>query len=219
MSAPVPISATNWLNLFESFFAIGLVAGGAVIGMMVYFIAKYRHIEGRKEVVPEPTPIKTRYREAIILATISSIILFSIATYSLDKTNYIQYPPSSPDSVTIQVTAFQWDFKFKYPNNVTTVGTVRVPAGRPVIFRVTSSDVMHNFGIPDYRLKIDAIPGAINTLWVMPPDVQGNSTIQYPIICYELCGDGHTFMRANMVVMSQHAFDTWLNQTSAMGMG
>ena len=70
MSQPVPISAANWLNTFEIFFAIGLVAGGAVVGMMVYFIAKYRHIEGKKEIIPERMKRKRRQ------PTANSFILF-----------------------------------------------------------------------------------------------------------------------------------------------
>ena len=74
---------------------------------------------------------------------------------------------------------------------------------------------MHNFGLHDFKLKIDAIPGRYNIVWITAPDVSGNDTLTYQIRCYELCGTGHTYMIGSLVVMSPTAFDQWVIQNTA----
>ena len=218
-SQPIPASATAWWNLFELFLFFAVIAGGIVLGIMVYFIAKYRYREGKPESPIMTQASRHRVREAILLAMLSGILLFSLTIVSYRVAYAERYPPlaytQNAASLYIQVTAFQWDFSFTYPNNVTTLGECRVPAGYTILFNVTSSDVFHNFGLPDFRLKIDAIPGMHNTLWITTPQLVGNANLTYPIVCYELCGDGHTYMHATLTVMDPTAFSLWLTQTAA----
>jgi cytochrome c oxidase subunit 2 len=218
-SLPIPASATAWWNLFELFLFFAVIAGGIVLGIMVFFIAKYRYREGKPENQILKSESRHRVREAILLAMLSGILLFSLTIVSYRVAYADRYPPlaysQNAASLNIQVTAFQWDFSFKYPNNVTTLGECRVPSGSTVLFNVTSTDVFHNFGLPDFKLKIDAIPGMHNTLWITAPQVGVNSTVSYPIMCYELCGDGHTFMHATLIVMDPDSFNTWLTQAGA----
>jgi cytochrome c oxidase subunit 2 len=139
------------------------------------------------------------------------VLLFSLAIGSYRLTTNFQFPPPASESLVVNVTAFQWNFRFGYPNGATTIGELRVPANKPIIFNVTSIDVMHNFGLPDFKLKIDAIPGRYNTLWITTPSLNGNTEVTYSIRCYELCGTGHTYMRATLVVMEPATFDQWLS--------
>ncbi len=111
-----------------------------------------------------------------------------------------QVPPAS-ESLVIKVTAFQFNFRFEYPNGVQTVGECRIPAGKAVVFNVTSIDVYHNFGLPDFKMKIDAIPGRYNTLWIVAPPLDGATERRYTIRCYEMCGMGHTEMVATLIAM------------------
>ena len=64
---------------------------------------------------------------------------------------------------------------------------IRVPRGKPVKFILTASDVIHGFYLPDYRVKMDAIPGRLTTLWVQPEKAG-----TYTIFCSVYCGDGHS---------------------------
>jgi cytochrome c oxidase subunit 2 len=231
MSQPVPSSAAVWWNLFQFFLYIGIAAGATVIGYMVYSVYKYRYREGQNRVESEDTEgekkakseptFRVQYsshtRLAITFAIISGVILFGLAAYSFPLTTSIQYPPPASESLLIKVTAFQWSFRFEYPNGVTTVAVCRIPAGKPVIFNVTSSDVMHSFGLPDFRLKIDAIPGRYNTLWITAPTLNGQNEANYTIRCYELCGVGHTYMIANLIVMQPNAFNEWLANATKGG--
>jgi cytochrome c oxidase subunit II len=219
MTQPIPPSGTDWSNLFSLFGYVGLVAMAIVVGAMVYFVVKYRYRKGKPDFPIEIGAGKSRAREAVIFGAISTILLFSLAVGSFRMTTYIQYPPPASEALTINVTAFQWNFRFDYPNNVTSIQVCRVPADAKVIFNVTSIDVMHNFGLPDFRLKIDAIPGRYNIVWITTPSLDGNAYLSYQIRCYELCGSGHTYMIGNLTVMDPVAFNQWLNQAANSTVG
>lgn len=211
VSQPSIPSAEAWWNLFYLFLFFGTLAGGIVVGLMLYFIYRYRYKEGHTESTYEPSPLRFRVREAIILATISGILLFSLTIVSFRTLTMEQNPPPPANTLFIKVTAYQWAFKFTYPNNVTTL-EARVPSGSPILFNVTSSDVMHNFGLPAFKLKIDAIPGVYNTLFITTPALDGQNELDYQIRCYELCGSGHSFMMSTLRVVSGTAFNQWLSQ-------
>ncbi len=214
MAVPLPPSAADWWNLFHLFLYIGIIAGAVVVGFMVYFTLKNRGEKIREAFKASAELARSRGRDAVVFASISAILLFALAVGSYRMTVDLQNPPSASESLTVDVTAYQWSFKFHYPGNVTTVADCRIPSGTPVIFNVTSADVMHNFGLPDFKLKIDAIPGRYNVIWVTAPPVSGNDTLTYQIRCYELCGTGHTYMIGNLIVMSPPSFNLWLNQTA-----
>lgn len=91
--------------------------------------------------------------------------------------------------------------------NVGSVGSVRVPVDREVHIDATSGDVWHNFGIPELRVKADAIPGEVSETWFLAEE-----TGEYTANCYELCGSGHSGMSATVTAMESDAFDDWYNQ-------
>ncbi len=215
MSLPIPPTAETYYNLFTPFFIIGIVAGGIVVGYMVYYAYVNRKNVGRREFKISKVHFKSRAREAIVLAMVSLSILFTLSILSDQVAYGIQTPPNDPNAIVIDVTAFQWAFEFTYPNNVTVATDCRIPVDTTVIFNVTSKDVMHDFGLPQFKIKTDAIPDRYNIIWLSVPSLEGQNELTYQIKCYELCGIGHTFMDANLVVMSQQAFAQWLNQTAA----
>lgn len=213
LALPTPPTAVDWNRFFNLTGAVGLIALAIVVGAMVFFV--YSGTRIKKE------PIRhahgpSRVREFVIFSSISVILLFSLVVASYRMTSELQFAPTSPDTLTIDVSAFQWSFRFTYPNNVTSMRDCAVPAGKQVIFNVTSADVMHNFGLPNFKLKIDAIPGRFNILWITTPQVNPNQQLTYQIRCYELCGTGHTYMIGKLIVMEETAFNQWLNnQTMA----
>ena len=83
-----------------------------------------------------------------------------------------------------------------------------VPINQNIRLNVTSDDVFHNFGIIAVKVKADAYPGHINSIW-FNADTPGNYTIQ----CYELCGAGHDTMLATLSVMNLNQFVQWYNNT------
>jgi cytochrome c oxidase subunit 2 len=110
----------------------------------------------------------------------------------------------------IDVTAFQWAFRFGYPDGVNTLDQLNLPGNTTIMFNVTSADVMHNFYLVQFKVSIEAIPGRYNIFWITTPVATGNEQYTYDIKCKELCGISHTYMDATMLVMSQTAYDQWL---------
>ncbi len=97
----------------------------------------------------------------------------------------------------IEVVARQWEFRFHYPDagDVETVNVLHLPAGVPVELRIRSEDVIHSFWVPRLAGKMDAVPGHVNELVLVAPEVG-----EFLGHCSEFCGSGHSGMRLRVRV-------------------
>ena len=84
---------------------------------------------------------------------------------------------------------------------------LHIPMGKPIKVLLRSIDVLHDFYVPEFRAKMDMVPGAITYFWFTP-----TRTGTFDILCFELCGVGHHAMRGQVVVESESAFNTWLGE-------
>ena len=107
-------------------------------------------------------------------------------------------------------------------DDITTVGQLYLPVNRPVIVRLRTKDVIHSFGVPEFRVKQDAIPGFTIPIWFIPTittaDMRtrlGNAAFDYEIACAQLCGLGHARMRGMVTVVSDEEFQKWLDEQAA----
>lgn len=107
-------------------------------------------------------------------------------------------------------------------DDVTTLNQLHLPVGRPVIVHLSSKDVIHSFGVPEMRVKQDAIPGVDIPLWWVPTvttaqmrERLGKAEFQYEIACAQLCGIGHYRMRAFVTVHEPAAFEAWMAEQVA----
>lgn len=91
-------------------------------------------------------------------------------------------------------------------------GEAMIPVNRPVIFQITSKDVIHNVALHDMRVAQDAIPGMEIPMWFTPIR-EG----EFELVCGQLCGVGHTMMRAYVNVVSSEEYDQWVAQAAATG--
>jgi cytochrome c oxidase subunit 2 len=82
---------------------------------------------------------------------------------------------------------------------------LHLPVGQPVRTLLRSTDVLHNFTVPQFRVKMDLVPGLVTYQW-FTPTVPGS----YEILCEELCGTGHFAMRGKVVVDEPAAYQAWL---------
>jgi cytochrome c oxidase subunit 2 len=89
---------------------------------------------------------------------------------------------------------------------------LHLPLGRPVKMVLRSKDVLHDFYVPQFRAKMDLVPGIVTYFW-LTPTVTGS----YDILCAELCGVGHHTMRGTVVVEKPAAFDRWLSEQMTFG--
>jgi len=102
-------------------------------------------------------------------------------------------------------------------DDVTTLNQLYLPVNKPIIVRLRSKDVIHSFGVPEFRVKQDAVPGLTIPIWFIP-DVTtaemrtrtGNAEFQYEIACAQLCGLGHYRMRGFVTVLSADEFQKWM---------
>jgi cytochrome c oxidase subunit II len=103
-------------------------------------------------------------------------------------------------------------------DDVTTVNQLNLPVNRPIIIRLRSKDVIHSFGVPEFRVKQDAIPGLTIPVWFIPTVTTeemrtrtGNPQFQYEIACAQLCGLGHYRMRGFVTVQTAEEFKAWMD--------
>ena len=85
-----------------------------------------------------------------------------------------------------------------------------LPKDKPVRFDIDTKDVLHDFWVPAFRVKIDAVPGITTRLRATPTKLGA-----FPVVCAELCGLGHAVMRSTAHVLTPAAFDSWLAQRKA----
>jgi cytochrome c oxidase subunit 2 len=124
-------------------------------------------------------------------------------------------PPSAAEALHVEVMPeqFAWNIRYAGPDgifrtadDVTTINQLHIPANRPVIVQLSSKDVIHSFFLPNLRIKMDAVPGLVTSLYF-----QAVKAGTYDIACAEHCGFGHYRMRGFLVVEeSTKAFDAWL---------
>jgi len=110
------------------------------------------------------------------------------------------------DELVVEVTGSQWNWRFDYPEHGLSSTELNLPVGRTVLLKLTSIDVIHDFWVPEFRVKQDAVPGMIKELRVSPIE-----TGTYQLRCAELCGLDHAYMLANVNVMPSTEFDGWIN--------
>ena len=102
-------------------------------------------------------------------------------------------------------------------DDVTTLNQLYLPVNKPIIVRLRSKDAIHSFGVPEFRVKQDAVPGLTIPIWFVPNLTTaemrtrtGNPDFQYQIACAQLCGLGHYRMRGFVTVQTAEEFQKWL---------
>jgi cytochrome c oxidase subunit 2 len=144
------------------------------------------------------------------------IIVFAVRYWYEIK----QYLP--PAERTIGVITQQWAFTFDHPgpdgklgtaDDIRKVNELHVQAGTVYHYRLESRDVLHDFSVPVFRLKQDAIPGRVITGWFEP-----TQTGEWDIQCAEICGIGHGLMGARIHVETPEAHAAWMAQESPISL-
>ena len=171
-----------------------------VLVMMAYSIWKYRAKPGDES---DGEPIHGNTKLEIAWTTIPTVIVLAAAAYSWVILDRIE--AREPDRLQVDVTAQQFAWSFEYPEQGVTSTELHVPVDRQVEFSMEAIDVIHSFWVPEWRMKKDLVPG-LTTHITATPDREGN----YALICTELCGIGHSTMRAPVVVETQEEFDSWI---------
>jgi cytochrome c oxidase subunit II len=213
-----PVQASSQAKQVDDLWDVLLIASVPVfvlVEVVVLFCAwKFRMRPG--EELKDGAPIHGNTKLEVVWTAIPAILIFSLCTYAYIVLRDIE-KASAKNEMTVDVMGqqFAWSFQYKMRGKQTVKSdTLYLPEGRSVQFRVHSKDVIHDFWVPAFRLKIDAVPG-ITTRYRVTPTRNG----AYPVVCAELCGLGHSTMRQTAHVVSKPDFDKWLSdqRTKAAG--
>ncbi len=212
----VPGGSTFAASVDRLFLIILIVTGVAfflVEGILAYFLLRYRHREGRHATYVHGS---RRLEAAWTLGT--GFALISLALYQYGAWTRIKIDlPEEGGALVVGVAANQFEWEPTYPgpdgqlctsdDNRPAVNQLHFPAGQPVIVRLKSVDVIHSFFIPELRVKQDAVPGRLVSLWF-----EGTQPGNYQVACAELCGLGHYRMRAFVTVEPKAEFEAWMSE-------
>jgi len=136
-------------------------------------------------------------------------LIIVIALGIIGADNLRQVRAVDPQAIEINVTAFQWDWQFEYAGGIQS-DTLYLPINRQVVLKMQSRDVIHSFWVPEFRVKQDVVPGLIEEYRITPTVIG-----KYQVRCAELCGVSHSYMRKDVVVLSQADYDKWISDQRA----
>jgi cytochrome c oxidase subunit 2 len=115
------------------------------------------------------------------------------------------------------VLGLDWSDPHNMDDIISQNGELHIVVNKPVKLLICSRDVIHDVGLPHFRLKMDAVPGITTTLWFTPTitteqmkTITHNPDFVYEIACDQLCGKGHYSMRGTVIVETQAEYDKWM---------
>jgi cytochrome c oxidase subunit 2 len=171
-----------------------------VMVMLVYSVWKWRARPGDEG---DGEPIHGNTRLEIAWTAIPTVIVLFLAIYSWITLSDIE--AYDPNRMVVDVYSQQYEWHFDYPQQGVTSHELHVPVDRQIEFRMHALDVIHSFWVPEWRIKKDNVPGITTRAYITP-----TKTGDFTLVCTELCGFGHSTMRAPVVVDgSQASFDQW----------
>jgi cytochrome c oxidase subunit 2 len=185
--------------LFFFLIALSLFFGLLIAFLIVYFAVKYRRRPGNERGVSVPPNIWLEIFWTAVPFGITMVLFFWGATVFFDQTQ----PPVG--AIDITVVGRQWMWKLQHLEGQREIDELHVPIGRPVKLTMTSEDVIHDFFVPAFRVKMDVIPGRYTTLWF-----EATKEGEYPIRCSQYCGTQHSGMLGRVVAMTPADYQQWL---------
>ncbi|MEO7158616.1 MAG: c-type cytochrome [Vicinamibacterales bacterium] len=223
--------ASNWQAMDDTVNITFVVTGIVFVAVnlfMAWAIIKYRHKKGQ---VAKYEPENKRLEWWLTIVT--SVGVVAMLTPGLFVWAKFVNVPEEATVVEVMAQQWNWGFRFpgkdgalgttsaklvsvdnpfgidaKDPKGLDDVlissSELHLPIGKPVKILLRSKDVLHDFTVPQFRVKMDMVPGMITYLWFTP-----TKTGTYDIMCEELCGVAHFAMRGKVVVDDEKTFQTW----------
>jgi cytochrome c oxidase subunit 2 len=249
----------------DSMFSVTLFFTGIVFVLthiaLFYFAWKYRGVKGRKAAyMPHDNRLE------IVWTAIPAVVMAFLVIRGLDTWNEVMADVApDEDYIEIEATGYQFGWLLRYPGEDGKLGArdfkqitglnplgqdwtdlknvddihadkIVLPVNKKVRVRITARDVLHNFYLPHFRLKMDAVPGMPTYFVFTPtvttaeyrerlseypdyqqpdpnePDKQLWETFDYELACAELCGNGHYSMRRQVEIVTEEEYQQWLDQ-------
>jgi len=233
-------SLIGWVHIFMLLLFVGWG------GFFVYVVLRFRKSRHPVASYPGVTSHATSYLEgAVLVIEMVLLFAFSIPLWAARVDHVPSEKEALVVQVTAE--QFAWNIHYAGPDgvfgrtdlklldlqsnplgldrndpaakdDVTTLNQLYLPANRPIIVKLRSKDVIHSFGVPEFRVKQDAVPGLTIPIWFVPNVTTaemrsrlGKPEFQYEIACAQLCGLGHARMRGFVTVQPPEEFQKWLD--------
>jgi cytochrome c oxidase subunit II len=199
-----PQASTTAEGVDHLFFFLCAVTGAAALLVTVLlfsFAIRYRRRGDRDH----PTP---RILGSLGLELFWSIIPFLIfcVMFVWGAEVYFKVARPPDDALQVYVVGKQWMWKVQHADGQREINELHIPVGRPVQLTLTSEDVIHDFGTPAFRTKIDVVPGRYTHTWYLP-----TTTGDYHLFCDQYCGTAHAEMVGWVHVMEEDDYEKWLD--------
>ncbi|HEV3400841.1 MAG TPA: cytochrome c oxidase subunit II, partial [Acidimicrobiales bacterium] len=207
---PASEQGSDIVDLWRVLFLVAMAIGLLVIGLIAWSVVRYRR-QAQTQGDGEPPQFRDNVRLELFYTAVPLVIvavLFGLTVATQRRTTHTEERPD----VRVDVTGFQWGWRFHYPEaGVTVVGdsnhppTLVLPAGRRVGFALASTDVIHSFYVPAFLDKRDVVPGEENRV-----DVTTTRVGRFSGLCAEFCGLDHARMAFTVDVVPPAEFQAWL---------
>lgn len=198
-----------------------------ITAIVVFVLALLLWVALKYNAKANPTPSRTSHHTLLEVAwTIVPVLILLVIAIPSFRLLYAQYDFPKAD-LTIKATGHQWYWSYAYPDHggftfdslmieeadlkpgqprlLAVDNEIVVPVNKVTHVLMTADDVIHNWTVPAFGVKMDAVPGRVARVWFQPRE-----TGVYYGQCSELCGERHAFMPIQVRVVSEQEFATWI---------
>jgi cytochrome c oxidase subunit 2 len=185
-------------TVFLGIYWLSVVLFWGITLTALYFAWRFRFKPGR--VTPHQT-----HNTALEVVWSVIPLLICVGLFFWGLHGWMKQVVAPGEAMEVLVTGKQWLWEFEYPDGSRTVNDLHVPVGKPVKLTMTSEDVIHDFFVPDMRVKHDVVPGRYTQIWFTPSAIG-----KHVFTCAEYCGKDHSGMMGTLTVESQADFEKFL---------
>jgi cytochrome c oxidase subunit 2 len=198
------------LDLWRVLLGAGVALGVVVSGLVLWSVVRYRRPRGA---APGDLPVQTRANVPleVLYTAVPLVIVAVLFAYTMRVQDRVTRVSPTPD-LRVEVTGFQWGWRFRYPAEaVTVVGdsntppTLVLPVNATVRLRLVATDVVHAFFVPSFLNKRDMVPGMDNEI-----DVRTTRVGHFGGYCAEFCGLHHAHMVFSVDVVTPEQFQAFV---------
>ncbi len=187
----------DWVILAVTINAVVFTVG--IFAAITYLAVKYRR--GNK--VDRSNPPLYNHTIEIVWTAIPFALVMALFVWSTWVFLAVRKMPAN--AMEVYVTGKQWMWKMQHPEGRWENNELHIPVGRPIMLTMTSTDVIHDFFVPAFRLHQDVVPGTYTRMWFTPTQVG-----TYPLYCAQFCGTFHSQMTGFVSVMEPADYQKWL---------
>jgi cytochrome c oxidase subunit 2 len=173
-----------------------------IVTILAFWFAKKYRRRHANEITPHMTH---NLMIEIVWTVVPLLIVIGLFFWGFHGFMVAQVAPA--ESLEIVISAKKWQWEFEYPDGMRSLNELHVPVNRPVRLIMGSQDVLHSFFVPEFRIKMDIVPGRFTEAWF-----EATQAGTYQIFCTEYCGKGHSDMLAKVIVETPSGYERWLRE-------